>query len=103
MRSSLQRLLHGESAGLGVFPDLRGPGWAARSSARSRFMFESWSGAGGHVSGEDVVGMAVEILAGSVIAHRGPRVSVAGRDLHVAQVHARVEHGRDIVCRSICG
>ena len=39
--------------------------------------------------------MAVEILAGPVIAHRRPRVSVAGRDLHVAQVHARVEHGRD--------
>ena len=28
-------------------------------------MLESWSGAGGHVGGEDVVGMAVEILAGS--------------------------------------
>src|SRR5580692_240880 len=55
----------------------------------------SWSGARGHVSGEDVVGVAVEILAGSVIAHRRPRVSGWGRDLHVAQVHARVEHGRD--------
>jgi len=39
--------------------------------------------------------MTVEILAGSVIAHRRPRVSMAGRDLHVAQIHARVEHGRD--------
>ncbi len=39
--------------------------------------------------------MAIEVLAGSVIAHRRPRVCVAGRDLHVPQVHSRVEHGRD--------
>ena len=39
--------------------------------------------------------MAVEVLAGSVIAHRGARVSVPGRDLHVPEVHPGVEHGRD--------
>ena len=37
--------------------------------------------------------MTVEVLAGSVIAHRGARVGVAGGDLHVAQVYASVEHG----------
>jgi hypothetical protein len=29
------------------------------------------SGAGGHVGGEDVVGVAVQVLAGPVIAHGG--------------------------------
>jgi hypothetical protein len=37
-----------------------------------------WSGAGGHVSGQDVVGVAVEVLAGPVVAHGGARVGVAG-------------------------
>src|ERR1700755_3195296 len=31
-----------------------------------------------------------------VVPHCGARVSVAGSDLHVAQVGARVGHGRDI-------
>jgi hypothetical protein len=35
--------------------------------------------------------MAVEVLAGSVVAHRGPRVGVAGGDLDVAQVDSGVE------------
>lgn len=39
--------------------------------------------------------MAVEVLAGPVIAHSGPRVCVAGRDLHIPQVHAGIETGRD--------
>jgi hypothetical protein len=33
-------------------------------SARSRFMLQIWSSAGCHVGGEDVVGMAVEVLTG---------------------------------------
>jgi hypothetical protein len=33
---------------------------------------------GGHVGGEDVVGMAVEVLAGAVVAHGGAWVGVAG-------------------------
>ena len=53
------------------------------------------SGSGGHVGGEDVVGVAVQVLAGSVIAHRGARVSVTGRDLDVPEVDAGIEHGRD--------
>src|SRR6266568_173804 len=51
---------------------------------------------GGHVSGQDVVGVAVEVVAGPVIPHRGTRVGVSGSDLHVAQVGAGVEHGRDV-------
>src|SRR5258706_2305991 len=51
------------------------------------------SGSGGHVGGQDVVGVAVEVLAGSVVTHRGARVGVAGSDLDIAKVHARVEHG----------
>jgi hypothetical protein len=39
--------------------------------------------------------VAVQVLAGSVVAHRGARVGVAGSDLDIAQVDARVEHGGD--------
>src|SRR5215469_16888284 len=72
------------SAMAGVSRELRPPG-----ETRIR------SGAGGHVGGEDVVRVAVEVLAGPVIPHRGSRIGVAGGDLDVAQVHARVEHGGD--------
>ena len=44
------------------------------------------SGAGCHVGGEDVVGVAVEVLAGPVVAHRGARVGVPSGDLDIAQV-----------------
>jgi hypothetical protein len=53
------------------------------------------SGAGGHIGGQDVVRVTVQVLAGSVIPHRGARVGMTSRDLDVAQVDARVEHGRD--------
>jgi hypothetical protein len=53
------------------------------------------SGAGCHVGGQDVVRVSVEVLAGPVVAHRGPRVSVPGLDLDIPQVHARIQHGRD--------
>ena len=39
--------------------------------------------------------MAVELVAGSVIAHRGSGVGVAGGDLDVAEVDAGIEHGGD--------
>jgi hypothetical protein len=39
--------------------------------------------------------VAVEVLAGSVVAHGGALVGVASGDLDVAEVYARVEHGRD--------
>ncbi len=39
--------------------------------------------------------MAVEVLAGAVVAHGCSRVGVAGGDLHVAEADAGVEHGRD--------
>jgi hypothetical protein len=41
------------------------------------------SGTGGHEGGEDVVRVAVEVLAGSVVAHRGARVGAAGGDLDI--------------------
>src|SRR5690242_14562815 len=53
------------------------------------------SGAGGHVGGEDVVRIAVQVLARSVVAHGGSRVGVPGSDLDVAEVDAGIEHGRD--------
>jgi hypothetical protein len=53
------------------------------------------SGAGGHVGGENVVGMPVEVLPCAVVAHGRAGVGVAGGDLHVAKVHAGVEHGGD--------
>jgi hypothetical protein len=39
--------------------------------------------------------MAVEVGAGPVVAHRGARIRVAGSDLDVLQVHARIQHGRN--------
>ena len=39
--------------------------------------------------------MAVKVLACSVVTHRGPRVSVAGSDLDVSQIHASIEHSGD--------
>src|SRR5450631_895305 len=53
------------------------------------------SGAGGHVGGQDVVRVAVKVLACSVVTHRGPRVSGAGSDLDVSQIHAGIEHSGD--------
>src|ERR1019366_815608 len=53
------------------------------------------SGAGGHVGGQYVVRVAVEVLAGPVVTHRGARVGVAGGDLDIPQVHAGIEHGRN--------
>ena len=55
----------------------------------------AWSGAGRHVGGQDVVRVAVQVLACSVVPHRGARVGVAGGDLNIAQVNASIEHGRD--------
>jgi hypothetical protein len=39
---------------------------------------QAGSGAGGHVGGQYVVRMAVEILAGPVITHRGAWIGVTG-------------------------
>jgi len=74
-----------------------------RASPRARLReTPAESGAGGHVGGEDVVGVAVQVLAGPVVPHGGARVGVPGGDLHIAQVDASIEHGRDCaVCRSM--
>src|ERR1700733_8093799 len=45
------------------------------------------SGAGGHVGGEDVVGMPVEVLAGPVVAGGRAGISVPRGDLDIAQVY----------------
>ena len=49
----------------------------------------------GHVGGEDVVGVAVQVLAGPVVPHGGARVGVPCSNLDVAQVDTGVEHGGD--------
>ena len=54
------------------------------------------SGSGGHVGGEDVVGVAVQVLAGPVVAHSGARVGVTGGDLDIPEVNTSVDHGRDV-------
>ncbi len=46
------------------------------------------SGGAGHAGGEDVVGVVVEVLACSVVAHGGAWGGVSGGDLDVAQVDA---------------
>jgi hypothetical protein len=38
--------------------------------------------------------MTVQVLAGSVVSHRGARVGVASGDLDVPEVDAGIEHGR---------
>src|SRR5690606_17833626 len=52
-------------------------------------------GAGCHVGGEDVVGVTVEVLPGSVVAHGGAGIGVARGDLDVPEVYAGVEHRGD--------
>jgi hypothetical protein len=39
--------------------------------------------------------VTVEVLASPVVAHRGARIGVPSGDLHIAQVNASVETGRD--------
>src|ERR1022692_5188780 len=50
--------------------------------------------AGGHVGGEDVVRVAVKVLAGPVVTHGDTRVGVPGGDLDVAKIHSSVKTGR---------
>jgi hypothetical protein len=50
-------------------------------------------GGAGHVCRDDVGSVPVQAAAGPVIPHAGPRVSVGGGLLNVAQRHARVEGG----------
>jgi hypothetical protein len=52
------------------------------------------SGAGGHVGGEDVVWVPVEVLAGPVIPHGGAGIGMPGGDLDIAQVNPSIQHGR---------
>ena len=47
------------------------------------------------MGGEDVVGVSVEVLAGSVVSHGGASVGVTGGYLDVTKIYSGVEHGRD--------
>ncbi len=42
------------------------------------------------MGGQDVVRVAVKVLAGPVGTHRGPRIGVAGSDLDVPQIQASI-------------
>ena len=50
------------------------------------------SGAGGHVGGEDIVRVPVEVLAGAVIPRGGAGIGVPGGDLE-EQVDPGIQHG----------
>jgi len=69
---------------------------AMQGASRSFWVREAraGSGAGGHEGGEDVVGVAIQVLASSVVAHGGARIGVTGDDLDVPEVDADIEHGR---------
>jgi len=58
------------------------------------------SGARGHVRGEDVVRVTIEVLAGPVVAHGRPGVGVPGGDLNITQVHPGIQTGRERKCAS---
>ena len=53
-----------------------------------------WSAAGDE-GGDDVGGVTVEVLTASIVDRRGPRVSVAGSELHITQRYSGVEGGHD--------
>jgi hypothetical protein len=59
------------------------------------------SGPGRHIGGKNVVGVTVEVLAGPVVAHRGPGISVPGSDLDIAQVHPGIQTGRERFTNSV--
>ena len=50
------------------------------SRGMSRGETQAGSSAGRHVGGQDVVRVAVEVVAGSVISHRGAGIGVTGGD-----------------------
>lgn len=68
-----------------------GPGAARAPSARKRRPVGGSAGCAGYESGDDVGGVAVEGLSGSVIAHGGAGVGVTGRFLDVAQRYSGVQ------------
>jgi transposase len=67
-----------------------GRGHAAHRTGPGR---RGWSGAGGHVGGQDVVWVAVEVLTGSVVSCRGARHAV-GIGAADGSGHGRAGAGR---------
>jgi hypothetical protein len=75
---------------LGPPPSLVRPG-QAEALLGSQFL----PGGTGDVGGHDTGGVPVETAAGTVVANRGPRVSVGSGFLDIAQGDARIETGRE--------
>ncbi len=57
---------------------------------------------GSHVSGQDIVWLAVEVLRAR-LPHRHAWVGVTGSDLHVTQIDASIQLVVTNVWRSMCG
>ena len=53
------------------------------------------TGGSGKVGGDDLSGVPVEAAAGPVIAHRGARIGMRGRFLHVPKRNPGVQGGGD--------
>ena len=55
------------------------------------------------IRGDDVSGVSVQGHPGPVVAHRGPRIGVRSRFLHVPQRHPASSAAVMKACRSVCG
>jgi hypothetical protein len=75
----------GMSAWAAEVPPVRYARWPGSADAG----WPRLSGPGGHVGSEDVVGVPVEILARTVVAHRGLRLGVPGCDLRLGDLPRR--------------
>ena len=64
---------------------------------------ESGLAGAGDEYGDDVAGVAVEVVAGPVVAGGGARIGVAGGDLDVSEGDAGVEAAVMKLWRSECG
>ncbi len=60
-------------------------------------------GSASDVGRDDIRGVPVQAPAGPVVADRGPRVSVGGSLLNVAQRHTGVRAAVMNACLSVCG
>jgi hypothetical protein len=90
----MSRLVAGATLlGLAIAVRLDG---VAKVQLRPRMPTRTFSVLAGHVCGQDVVAVSVEVVPSSVVFRGRSRVRVAGSDLHVAQRYARVEHGGDV-------
>ncbi len=82
----------GTSSNIGHCATIDASSWMRRMVSRS---CRDQSRAGGHECGQDVVGVAVEVLASSVVAHGGTGVGMTRGGLDVSEVYSCVEHRGD--------